>query len=121
MKGLSLFSSAGIGETYLHNCGIDIIAANELIERRANLHKKLFPHCEMICGDITNPEIFNRIIAASKGVEFIIASPPCQGMSVAGKNRHESTMLHDPRNYLVNYVFSAIERLQPKYVLIENL
>ena len=121
MKGLSLFSSAGIGETYLHKCGIDIIAANELIERRANLHKKLFPHCEMICGDITNPEIFSRILEASKGVEFIIASPPCQGMSVAGKNRHESTMLDDPRNYLVNYVFSAIEDLQPKYVLIENV
>ncbi|MBQ8565787.1 MAG: DNA cytosine methyltransferase [Bacteroidaceae bacterium] len=121
MKGLSLFSSAGIGETYLSEVGIDIIVANELIEKRANLHSQLFPTCNTICGDITNKKIFSQIIEASRGVEFIIASPPCQGMSIAGKNRDIEQMAQDPRNTLINYVFDIIEILRPLYVLIENV
>lgn len=121
MKGLSLFSSAGVGETYLADCGVDIIVANELVERRANLYRALYPECNMICGDITDVSVFDSIIEASNGIEFMIASPPCQGMSVAGKNRHQDTMVNDKRNYLVNYVFEAIEKLKPRFVLIENV
>lgn len=121
MKGLSLFSSAGVGETYLADCGVDIVVANELIERRANLYRALYPGCNMICGDITDPEVFDSILKAAKGIEFMIASPPCQGMSVAGKNRHQDTMITDKRNHLVNYVLKAIENLTPRFVLIENV
>ncbi|XBG77130.1 DNA cytosine methyltransferase [Enterococcus cecorum] len=86
MKGLSLFSGAGIGETYLSQCGIEIVVANEIVERRANLYRKLYPNCNMICGDITDDVVFNNIIISSEGAEFLIASPLCQVMSIAGKN-----------------------------------
>lgn len=33
IRGLSLFSSAGIGEYFLSRVGIDIIVANELIKK----------------------------------------------------------------------------------------
>ena len=121
MQGVSLFASAGVGEAYLSEIGVDIIVANELIPRRADLHSKLYPECKTICGDITNPAIFNEIIQFSKGVEFLLASPPCQGMSIAGKNRHQEEMVQDHRNFLINYVFDAIEQLSPKYVIIENV
>ena len=121
MLGVSLFASAGVGEAYLSEIGVDIIVANELIPRRADLHSKLYPECKTICGDITNPAIFNEIIQFSKGVEFLLASPPCQGMSIAGKNRHQEEMVQDHRNFLINYVFDAIEQLSPKYVIIENV
>jgi len=121
MTGLSLFSSAGVGETYLEDIGLDILVANELIDRRANLHNILFPNCHCICGDITKPEIFNQIIEESKGIDFILASPPCQGMSWIGKNKHQEEYIKDERNFLINYVFDAIELLTPKYVMIENV
>lgn len=121
MKGLSLFSGAGIGETYLSRIGIHIIVANELINKRAKLYKELNPDCKMICGDISNEDIFSKIIKYSKGVEFMIASPPCQGMSIAGKNRNQRTMIKDKRNYLITYVFEAIKLLKPKFIMIENV
>lgn len=121
MQGVSLFASAGVGEAYLSEIGVDIIVANELIPRRADLHSKLYPKCKTICGDITIPAIFDEIIQSSKGVEFLLASPPCQGMSIAGKNRHQEEMAQDHRNFLINYVFDAIEQLSPKYVIIENV
>lgn len=121
MKGLSLFSSAGIGETFLGELGLDIITANELISKRANLYRSIYPDTNMICGDISNEGVFDRIIENSKDIDFIIASPPCQGMSVAGKNRSIDTMAEDERNYLFLYVVEAIKRLKPKFVLIENV
>lgn len=121
MNGLSLFASSGIGETYLSSLGINIIVANELISKRAKLYEALNPSSKMICGDIRNEEIFNNIISSAKGVEFLIASPPCQGMSIAGKNRCDISMNEDERNYLITYVIKAIKLLKPKYVLIENV
>lgn len=121
LKGLSLFSSAGVGETYLSDAGVDIIVANELIPKRAELYRSLYPSCKMICGDITNEGIFSEIIKSAKGVQFMIASPPCQGMSVAGKNRDQETMVQDARNFLIEQVFDAIERLSPSFILIENV
>lgn len=121
MKGLSLFSGAGIGETYLKDCGIEICTANEIIKRRADLYHTLYPKCNMICGDISDTNVFNAIIDSSKKIDFLIASPPCQGMSIAGKHRNEDSMLSDSRNYLINYVLKVIDELHPKYVLIENV
>ena len=121
MRGLSLFSGAGIGETFLSECGIDIAVANEIVPRRAELYRALYPECNMINGDITDEKIFDEIINSAKGIEFMIASPPCQGMSIAGKGRGQETMEKDERNYLISYVFSAIEKLKPKYVVIENV
>ena len=122
LKGLSLFASAGIGETYFKDIGIDIKVANELIEKRANLYKAINPETNVICGDITETNVFSEIIQACNGkVDFLLASPPCQGMSVAGKNRCQKTMEADERNYLITYVVKAIKLTSPKYVLIENV
>lgn len=121
MEGFSLFSGAGIGETYLAQCGIEICTANELIKKRADLYKSLYPNCNMICGDFTKPNIFNSVMKSAKGSDFLIASPPCQGMSVAGKNRHQESMVDDPRNYLIESVIKAIKTIKPKYILIENV
>lgn len=122
LKGISLFASAGIGETYFKDVGIDIVVANELLEKRANLYSSISPETKVVCGDITNEKIFNRIISfCPDKVDFMLASPPCQGMSVAGKNRCQETMESDKRNYLITYVVKAIKLMAPEYVLIENV
>lgn len=122
MKGVSLFSGAGIGETYLSNIGIDIIVSNEILEKRAILYKDIYPQTNVVCGDLTDPTIFSKVMDLSNDkVNFLLASPPCQGMSVAGKNRCENTMLMDDRNYLIMYVIKAINYLKPSFVLIENV
>ena len=122
LKGISLFASAGIGETYFKDVGIDIVVANELIKQRADLYKAISPTTKVICGDITNNLVFDQIISATpKPLDFLLASPPCQGMSVAGKNREQTSLEADSRNYLITYVVKAIKETDPTYVLIENV
>lgn len=118
MNGLSLFANVGIAETYLDKVGVDITVANELIPERARFYQHLYPNCNMICGDITNKKVFESVINAAieDDVEFILATPPCQGMSIAGQMDPE-----DPRNYLITYAVEAIKRIGPKYVLMENV
>ena len=122
LTGISLFASAGIGETYFKDVGIDIKVANELLEKRADLYRAIYPETTVVCGDITKDEVFSKILASCpKKVDFILASPPCQGMSVAGKNRNQTTMEADERNYLITYVVKAIKATNPDYILVENV
>ena len=101
IKGVSLFANVGIAETYIKNHDIQIVVANELLENRAKFHKEMHPKCKTIQGDITSDEVFDKVLKASQKAkcDFLIATPPCQGMSLAGK-MHEN----DPRNSLIKYV-----------------
>ena len=114
IKGLSLFSNVGIAETYLDKCGIEIVVANEIDDKRADFYSHLYPKCNVICGDITDKDIYNEVISESKKnkIEFLIATPPCQGMSTAGKKDPD-----DPRNRLIYYAIEAIKELKPKYII----
>lgn len=118
LKGLSLFSNVGIAEAYFEQIGLDILIANELIEKRAKFYADVYPHSEMIVGDITDDELRNQIVKKSidSEIDLIIATPPCQGMSVAG-NRNE----FDERNQLIYYAVDVIKRVKPKYAIIENV
>ncbi|MDP2090405.1 MAG: DNA cytosine methyltransferase [Candidatus Gracilibacteria bacterium] len=118
IKGLSLFANVGIAEFYLNEIGIEILVANELLDKRANLYKYFHPNSNIICGDITEKSIFNKVIEESKklGCDFVMATPPCQGMSIAGKMDE-----NDSRNNLIIKAVEIIKKLKPKYGLIENV
>jgi len=118
IKGLSLFSNVGVAEAYLEDMGVQIVVANELIKERAEFYQHVYPRTKMIVGDITDKKIFKKIISESKAakVDLVMATPPCQGMSTAGKQDP-----NDKRNQLVDYAISAIKLLRPKYVLLENV
>ncbi len=118
IKGVSLFANVGIAETYMQTQGIEIVVANELMQKRVAFYKELYPSCDMVQGDITDDEIFNSILAKAQQhkCDFLIATPPCQGMSLAGKMRED-----DPRNSLIKYAVKMVQKLQPSNVLIENV
>ncbi len=116
--GLSLFSNVGIAEILLDEINVNIKIANEIIKERSEFYKETYPNTDVICGDITQSNIFNEIVrkAKSENIDFIISTPPCQGMSNAGKKDK-----NDPRNYLITYAIEMIKKIKPKYVFIENV
>ena len=113
MNALSLFANVGVAETYLKEIGLNVVVANEIEQKRADFYRHLYPNCDMVCGDITDKDTYDSVIkkAREKKVEFVLATPPCQGMSIAGHNSP-----HDERNSLVKYAADAIRDLKPKYV-----
>lgn len=123
LKCLSLFASAGIGETYFPEAGINVIVANELLPARAALYEASHEKTKVIQGDITKPEVYQKIVDAinDRKIDFLLASPPCQGFSIVGKNRKQESISLDPRNYLLFSVITAIKQFDPPYILIENV
>jgi DNA (cytosine-5)-methyltransferase 1 len=118
MNVASLFANIGVAEAYLDEMGFDVVLANELIPRRADLYSKIYPETNVICGDISKKSVLQKLIDASKKlkVDIVIATPPCQGMSTAGQQKKD-----DHRNNLIVPTLSFIKSTDPKYVFIENV
>lgn len=121
MRAISLFSGGGIGESRLHEIGVEVVVANEILKQRSNLFKSLNPNTEFLLGDITQEAIKEEICRVGSGAELIIATPPCQGVSVAGKNRTSSSQILDKRNYLIFDAIEVIRRVKPRFVVFENV
>ena len=99
MNVLSLFSGGGIGESRLHELGIKVILAVEKIENRCNFFSKIH-NAEIFNNDIslidTKKKIYN--FSRTNEIDIIIATPPCQGMSIAGNmqpNDERNTLIFD--------------------------
>ena len=118
MNVVSLFANIGIGEAYLKSLGFNVIVANELEPRRADIYRQIYPETDMICGDITNKDVYSSIVSATKKqkIDVIMATPPCQGMSTAGKQDK-----FDVRNDLFLYAIKLIKDVKPDYFIFENV
>ena len=126
---ISLFSSAGVGCYGFKMEDFECIATNELIERRLQVQKynnKCKYESGYICGDILNQETKNKIYNEINlwkecehinDVTTIIATPPCQGMSVANHKKKEE----QARNSLVVESLKLIKDIKPKTFIIENV
>lgn len=126
---VSLFSCAGIGCYGFKQENYDCIATVELIERRLNVQKynhKCHYESGYICGDITLPEtqhkIFDEIntwhkLHNIKELDVVIATPPCQGMSVANHKKGNELK----RNSLVVESIKLIQQIMPRFFIFENV
>jgi DNA (cytosine-5)-methyltransferase 1 len=127
---ISLFSSAGIGCYAFKLEGFDCIATNELIERRLNIQKsndKCKYESGYISGDIAKDEtkelLYSEISMWRKkhgisNVDVVIATPPCQGMSVANHKKTDNEIV---RNSLVVESIRIIKEIKPTYFIFENV
>ena len=59
--------------------------------------------------------------AKKAGIDFVIATPPCQGASLIGKNKDLEAMKNDFRNYLVFDAVEIVDALKPTFVMFENV
>ncbi len=125
---ISLFSSAGVGCYGFKQENYNCIATCELIERRLNVQRynhKCTYDSGYICGDITLEETQNRIFAElqrwkNRGLQeldVLIATPPCQGMSVANHKKGDELR----RNSLVVESIKMIRRIKPRFFIFENV
>lgn len=126
---MSLFSSAGIGCYGFAVEDFYCVATVEILEKRLKIQRyneKCVYDSAYISDDITTGESKNRIRAElqrwnikEKGNELdvLIATPPCQGMSVA--NHKKGNELN--RNSLVIESILLTKEIRPKFFIFENV
>jgi DNA (cytosine-5)-methyltransferase 1 len=108
----SLFAGAGGMDLGFKKAGFDIVFANDFNEDACktysnNIDKHIF------CGDVS--KIANDDIP--KNVDILIGGFPCQGFSIANKNRN----MQDERNVLYKEMIRFIEVANPKIFVAENV
>jgi len=126
---ISLFSSAGVGCFGFKKEGFECIATNELLERRLNIqkinHKCKYDH-GYIGGDITlestQQQVLDEIDFWKKheginGVDVLMATPPCQGMSSANYKKGDEI----DRNSLVVEAIHLVKKIKPRIFVFENV
>lgn len=126
---VSLFSSGGVGCYGFNLEGFDCIVTSELIQRRIEVQKSNAV-CSLesgyVSGDITDSEIQQKIIDGidiwknqydSNEVDVLIATPPCQGISVANHKKNNELV----RNSLVVESLKLIKQVQPRFFVLENV
>lgn len=127
---VSLFSSAGVGCYGFKKEGFYCIATVELLEKRLKIqsyNKKCVYESGYICGDMTKQETKDKVFAElnmwKKGfhvtdLDVLIATPPCQGMSVANHKKKKDEIV---RNSLVVESIKMVHQIKPKFFIFENV
>jgi len=126
---ISLFSGAGIGCFGFKLENFNCIATNEAIERRLNIQKnnnKCKYDSGYILGDIRDKKVIGKLFSEIErwknkekigGIDVLIATPPCQGISVANhKKKNEKK-----RNSLIIESIKLTQEIQPKFFVFENV
>lgn len=126
---ISLFSSAGVGCFGFKENGFHCIATNEILEKRLKIQKynnKCTYETGYLSGDISTQEIKNQLFAeielwkqlhSISEPDIIIATPPCQGMSVANHKKRDEM----GRNSLVVESIKITKEVNPKFFIFENV
>ena len=125
---VSLFSSAGLGCFGFKIQGFDCLATAEINKRRLKIQKiNNVAVCEDSYFDIDLSDeaklqnLFEHTEAKLKArndeLDFLLATPPCQGMSVANHKKGNEL----PRNSLVIASIKAVLKLNPKAFVFENV
>lgn len=75
------------------------------------------PRAHIIKGDIR--EVVEHLEDFLKGhdIDIVVGGPPCQGFSMANRQR----LIDDPRNYLYKNYVEAVEKINPKFFVMENV
>lgn len=126
---ISLFSCAGIGCYGFKQEKFECVATVELIERRLNVQKynhKCRYDSGYICGDLTLQETHDKVFheidlwkqrERMTELDVMIATPPCQGMSVANHKKGNELK----RNSLVVESIKFIQQVKPRFFVFENV
>ncbi|MBA2882079.1 DNA (cytosine-5)-methyltransferase 1 [Desulfosalsimonas propionicica] len=111
-KYVSLFCGCGGMDLGFTEAGFRCVAAYDIDKNAIKVHRKNFGDLGVILDLSTNflPENCHY------DIDLLIAGPPCQGFSTAGKR-----LIDDRRNFLLYTPFHLAKALNPKVVVVENV
>lgn len=126
---IDLFAGCGGLTRGLEWAGFECIAFNEINKDASDTFATNFPNAIRLQGDIkialTDQVISDTLkpaIEAKGGLDLLCGGPPCQGYSGIGHRRtHKLDKKDIPTNHLFHEMIRAIENLQPRAFLFENV
>lgn len=110
----SMFCGTGGMDTGLHNIGFETIWAIDIMKDACKTFKLNYPNTNVINRDVHEIEDFNAL----GKVNGLVFGPPCQGFSVANKNRHQNFEV-DKRNYAYLATLKALKDTHADFLYLK--
>lgn len=120
LKMIDLFCGAGGLSLGFTQEGFVTSLANDIqdccINTYAHNHPET-PRDNIILGDIN--EVVENLdeLLGDKKIDIVVGGPPCQGFSMANRQR----MIDDPRNHLYKSYVEVVRNVHPKFFVMENV
>lgn len=120
LKMIDLFCGAGGLSLGFTQEGFITALANDIedccVDTYAHNHPET-PRDHIVLGDIKDVIKNLDDLLAGRRVDIVIGGPPCQGFSMANRQR----LIDDPRNYLYKSYVEAVQKVNPKFFVMENV
>lgn len=117
LKIVDLFCGCGGFGLGAKQAGFDVVVAVDIDQTLQSAYKKNFPSTRVLTGDLSlmNADAWKIALAKDK-IDGVIGGPPCQGYSRMGRSD-----VADPRRSLLFHYFRAVNIIQPKFFVMENV
>jgi DNA (cytosine-5)-methyltransferase 1 len=117
---VDLFCGAGGLSLGFSQEGFVTALANDIeeccIDTYAHNHPET-PRDHIVLGDIRNVVDHLEELLKGKTIDIVVGGPPCQGFSMANRQR----LIDDPRNHLYKNYVEVVRRVQPAFFVMENV
>lgn len=117
---VDLFAGAGGLSLGLEQAGFEPVFVNEIVAQYNETYRKNrnLKDDQYYVGDIKSlNEHIQDYLPKIKGVDLVCGGPPCQGFSMANRQR----ILDDPRNQLYKEYLKFLAAVRPKFFIMENV
>jgi DNA (cytosine-5)-methyltransferase 1 len=124
---IDLFCGAGGITIGFERAGWAPILSVDINKNASETHRSFFPKLEHLTADLSDVSVRDMIVGrvTGKDIGIVAGGPPCQGFSVFGKRRFVFTRGYtphdDPRNKLVFAFVDIVQRVNPRWFVMENV
>ena len=119
-KMIDLFCGAGGLSLGFSQEGFVAVLANDIeeccVDTYSHNHPET-PRSRIVKGDINDMIKNLDSYLGTEKVSIIVGGPPCQGFSMANRQR----LIDDPRNHLYRSYVEVVKRVQPPFFVMENV
>ena len=119
MNVIDLFSGCGGLALGFKWAGYKTLLASDVDDNCEKTYTHNFPGVPFLKGDLRTIATKQLKNVISDSVDVVIGGPPCQGFSLANKNRNK--VKDDPRNELFYEFVRVVTDFQPKAFVMENV
>lgn len=120
LKMVDLFCGAGGLSLGFTQEGFVTSLANDIqdccVDTYAHNHPET-PRDHIVLGDIKDVVANLEKLLDGRKVDIVVGGPPCQGFSMANRQR----LIDDPRNYLYKNYVEVVNKVRPKFFVMENV
>ena len=120
LKMIDLFCGAGGLSLGFSQEGFITSLANDIeeccVDTYAHNHPET-PRDHIVLGDIKDVVENLENLLEGRAVDVVVGGPPCQGFSMANRQR----LIDDPRNYLYKNYVEVVKKVHPKFFVMENV